>query len=66
MVNKQQSIKFKGIPLDVTYTHFITSRNEDFVRVTRVIHNGEDITPLINVLISIELEKQLIKELTNE
>ncbi len=66
MVNKQQSIKFKGIPLDVIYTHFITSRNEDFVRVTRVIHKGKNITPLINVLIFIEIEKQLIKELTNE
>ena len=62
MVNKQQSIKFKGIPLDVSYTHFITSLNEDFVRVTHVNHNGEDITPLINVLMCIEIEKQILKD----
>lgn len=63
MVNKQQSVKFKGISLYVSYTYFVTSRNTDFVRVTRVIHNGEDITPLINVLTCIDIEKQLIREL---
>lgn len=62
MIIKQQSIKFKGIPLGVSYTHFITSRNEDFVRVTHVNHNGEDITPLINVLMCIEIEKQILKD----
>ena len=63
MVSKQQSINFKGIELNVTYNHFITSRNEDFVRVTRVKHKGTDITPLVNVLTCIDIEKYILKAL---
>lgn len=65
--HKKQTINLKGIALNVTYNHFITSRNEDFVRVVSVEHKDVDITPLINVLICIDIEKQLIKGLkTND
>lgn len=65
MVNKQQILTFKGILLDISYTHFITSQNEVFIRVDSIKHAGEDITPLINVLTCIDIEKQIKKDLVN-
>lgn len=65
VVNKQQSTVFKFVNLGVSYTHFTTKAGESFVRVNKVQHEGIDITAVVNVLTCIEIEKQIMQELSN-